>query len=130
MFKVTNDEKNKGDLTYFVIRFLEIIIESIEDLISALDFKSSQLKHYATICYKLSNVDKKLPDLVYILIQNELFDDDPLDYELLKSIFSTKIGDSKLRNLLKQLENKGILIIDKTHKKYTYRIDLNRLEEI
>lgn len=130
MFKVTNDEKNKGDLTYFVIRFLEIIIESIEDLISALDFKSSQLKHYATICYKLSNVDKKLPDLVYILIQNELFDDDPLDYELLKSIFSTKIGDSKLRNLLKQLENEGILIIDKTHKKYTYRIDLNKLEEI
>lgn len=130
MFKVTNNENNKGDLTYFVTRFLELIIESIEDLISALDFKSSQLKHYAVICNKLSKIDKKLPDLTYVLIQNELFDDDPLDLESLKLIFSSKIGDSKLRNLLKHLEKKDILIVDKTHRKYTYRINLHKLENI
>lgn len=134
MFKVSNDEKNKGDLTYFVIRFLELIIESIEDLISALSFKSVKLAYYQDICKKSFGTNKKLVILTFVFVQNELFDDDPLDFKSLNYILNSsdnfKIGESTLRDLLKQLENQDILIVDKTHGKYTYRIDLDKLENL
>lgn len=43
-FKETNDEKNKGDLTFFVIRFFDILIKSLMELCDSLDERRSTLR--------------------------------------------------------------------------------------
>ena len=43
MFKVTNDPTNKRDLTYFIIRFLEIIEKALFDLNEALIERKNKL---------------------------------------------------------------------------------------
>lgn len=136
MFKISNDKKNKGDLTYFVIKFFEFVIESLQELISALDFKHTQLTYYAKLCSNLANLnDNKLFfSITYILVQNELFEDedDYIDFKFLKDILNfnnQKIGDSKLRALLKELENINLIITDKSHRFYSYKINLDELEK-
>lgn len=58
-FDNTNDEKNKGDLTAFVVTFLDFIIQSLNELIVTLTDKYNQLNYYAKIISSLSNKDRK-----------------------------------------------------------------------
>ena len=52
MFKVTNDPTNKRDLTYFIIRFLEIIEKALFDLNEALIERKNKLDLFSekSIC--------------------------------------------------------------------------------
>ena len=127
-FKEANDEKNRGELTIFVIKFFNIIIKSLEDLCQSLDegynklnfFKDKIIEHYA-------NNDKK-SEILYILMQNTLFGEEGLTVEELYSVSS--LGKSKIRTFLRELEDEGMLYVTKDGKKNLYDVNLNAMSNL
>lgn len=127
MFKETNHKNNKGDLTYFVIRFFDLIIESIEELLESLNKKSLMLYHFGTIAEHIFINDEKAFNVAFILIQNTLFGDDGMSIEDI-TINST-VGDSKVRKTIKFLTDKKLLYVKKYGKKNIYDINLDAFSE-
>lgn len=126
-FKQTNDDKNKGDLTMFVIKFFDVLVKSLEDLCESLDEKYNKLNYFSKIGEKLCKEDNKKYKLVFILIQNTLFGDSGISVDELHEI--SKIGESKIRMSLKELEESDLLYITKDGRKKLYDINLNNLSE-
>ena len=124
-FDNTNDEKNKGDLTAFVITFLDFIIQSLNELIVTLTDKYNQLNYYAKIISTLSNKQSTV-DLAYILIQNTLFGDEGLSIKGLQYV--TTFGNNKVRQIVNELKELDLLTIDKIGNQLIYNIDLDKLE--
>lgn len=127
-FRETNDEKNRGDLTIFVIKFFDILIKSLNDLCESLDDRRNKLNYFATISEKISGKDEKKADLLFILVQNSLFGEEGLSVEELHEI--SDIGISKIRNLLKELEAENFLYTTKDGRRKLYDINLNTLSEV
>lgn len=126
IFKDTNDEKNKGDLTPFTIYFLELIKTSISELINYFDKKSSSLYYFRE---KLRNMDKPkdYKDVLDILIQNAMFGFEGLSIEELSSI--TNDSEYVVRKNIKLIE-KDNLVKKAKNRPYLYTADLDKLDVI
>ena len=127
-FKETNDEKNKGDLTFFVIRFFDILIKSLTELCDSLDERRNKLHYFKSIAEKICDGDERKLNILFILIQNTLFGDEGLDINDLYAI--SKVGKSKIRNSLKELEENNLLYITKDGRKNLYDVNLNYISEM
>lgn len=125
MFKVTNEETNRGDITHFVVSFFDLIIDSILDLCEALKDRKDKLNYYYNI---LTNkfIDTKKQTVAFILVQNTLFGDTGISVEEIKE--SSNIGDTTIRRLLKELEGENLLRIKVYGKKKVYDIELGELD--
>lgn len=124
MFKDTNDSKNLGDLTLFVTKFLAFIEDSIIYLNNNLHEKIEQLQFYNDIISTKFD-DKKVYAIVFVLIQNALFAREGLMIDDFMAI--TELGSSKIRSILKFLDEKNLLDKTKDGKKLVYRINLDNL---
>lgn len=124
MFKETNLEINRGDLTLFVEKFLKFILEAICDLYDTLKDKQRELIYYGEKLTEL-NMNKNMTRIAYILIQNELFATDRLNIKNIHDI--TNLSTSTIRNLLKQLLEKGLIQKGKNGKELIYSIVLENL---
>lgn len=127
-FKETNDEKNRGDLTIFVIKFFDILIKSLNDLCDSLDDRRNKLDFFLNISNEISGKDGKKADLLFILVQNTLFGEEGLSVHELSSI--SKVGVSKVRNSLIELEGDGLLHIARDGRKNLYDVDLNAMSNL
>lgn len=127
-FKDTNDEKNRGDLTVFVIKFFDILIKSLNDLCEALDDRCNKLHFFRDIADEISIGDKKKASILFILVQNTLFGEQGLSVDDLYCI--TNVGKSKIRASLKELEKEGVLYITKDGNRRLYDIDLNAMSNL
>ena len=127
-FKEVNDEKNRGDLTIFVIKFFDMLIKSLKDLCNSLDEKSNKLNYFRDLTETLYGEDKKKAVVLFILVQNTLFGENGLSVEELSEI--SKVGMSKIRSSLKELKEDGILHITKDGRKRLYDVDLNAISEL
>ena len=124
-FKDTNDEKNRGDLTVFVIKFFDMLIKSLNDLCESLDDRCNKLHFFRDIADEISIGDKKKASILFILVQNTLFGEQGLSVDDLYCI--TNVGKSKIRASLKELEKEGMLYITKDGNRRLYDIDLNAM---
>lgn len=68
-----DSEKNRGDMTPFVMGFLEILIGSTEDTIGVLSRKNEQLHRYESRIDGLNLQDKLLKEIYITLLQAALF---------------------------------------------------------
>lgn len=127
-FKETNDEKNMGDLTIFVIKFFDILIKSLNDLCDSLDDRRNKLDFFLNISNKISGKDGKKADLLFVLVQNTLFGEEGLSVHELSSI--SKVGVSKVRNSLIELEGDGLLHIARDGRKNLYDVNLNAMSNL
>jgi len=127
-FKEANDEKNRGDLTIFVLKFFNMLIISLKDLCSSLDEKHDKLNFFGDISSKMCKKDKKKESVIFILIQNTLFGEVGLSVEELHLI--SKIGRSKVISSLKELEEKELLYILKDGNRKLYDINLNAISKL
>ncbi|HBF5148222.1 TPA: Fic family protein [Clostridioides difficile] len=127
IFKETNKKTNKGDLTYFVIRFFDLIIQSIQELSESLVNKSMRLLHYGNIAEKAFNDDNKALEVTFLLIQNTLFGDNGLSVQEINEI--SEVGLSKIRNVIKLLGEKELLYVQKEGRKNIYDINLDTFSE-
>ncbi len=120
-FKICNDEKNKGDITPFIIYFMDVIYQSMLNLNDTLVKKVKQCNYYKE---KISHMDfsDNAFELIYILLQNSLFGEDGLSVEQCSDIINMSV--STIRNYLSNFPD-GLLLISKDGYKKLYDVNLD-----
>lgn len=124
-FKITNNPKNKGDLTPFVINFFEILVFLLEDLYSSLEKRSNQMEYYFFLAKKYASADSKEKRILDVLIMNTLFGENGFSIEDLVCI--TETGESKVRSFITKLKELNLVKTKKEGRKHLYDIDLSKL---
>lgn len=122
-FELVNNKINKGDLTPFVIIFLEIIYDSIQNLYQNLEDRVERLTYFQNIINKHFNHDETEQTIIYVLTQNALFGTEPISASDLSSIINKSY--TTVNNRLKQL--KPFLRQEYAHK---YDADLDALSAL
>lgn len=125
-FKIVNEEKNKGDLTPFVIIFLDIIIKEFNSLCQSLEEKSELMEYYKNIAVKLGNEKENEINIVFILFQQTLFGNMGIGVEEL--VKESGESEYKVRQVIGKLENK-FLNKEKFGKKFLYSFNLDAVGE-
>lgn len=88
MFSIAESENNKGDLTPFIIGFLDLILQAITLTTEQLQEKFSEYKHYQKLLTeKLENTNHNVAKLYDILLQSTVFSDSGLSVKDLCQIF-------------------------------------------
>lgn len=127
-FKITNDPYNNGELTHFVLDFFTILISSLNELNLTIEEKGKQLVHFSRLIKIQEENDNRALAVLNMLLQNTLFGENGLDVAQICK--ETKIGNSKVRNVIKKYESLEFLRVEKQGKKKTYDIDLQKLNSI
>jgi len=124
-FNECNDDKSLGDLTPFIIMFLNIVLESFQNLYDALEKRSNLLLKYFSIVKNDETMSSEIKEFTFVLIQASLFSDEGLTKKELE--VGLKISPSTVNKRLEKIRNKNILIEDKSSKIIKYLIDLSKL---
>lgn len=128
-FKICNDPHNKGDLTPFIDMFTDIILISMQQLISALEKRLRKLNYYHKILIKLPyGTDKKFETLYSLLIQASLFSENGITTQELIDILGC--SRTTLSNRLKKLSESELLITKVFGHVHSYCLNLNKADEI
>ena len=123
-FKECNSEHNMGDLTPFIIMFLNVVLESFENLYDALDKRMNQLTEYTD---KLNSLEmaEDLRQFAYILIQAALFSSEGVTKKQMEE--KLFISPSTVDKRLAKLREMGLLLEEKSGRAIKYMIDLNAM---
>lgn len=124
-FKECNNENNLGDLTPFIIMFLNIILESFENLNEALEIRKNQLLKYSDILDNDIDMSDELKNFTFILIQFTLFSDEGITKKQLCQ--ELEISPSTVDKRLAKLRVANMLLEDKSGRAVRYSINLNKL---
>lgn len=117
----TDNEKNRGDLTPFVMGFLEILIGSTEDTIGLLQRKNTQLHKYEEKINKFNLADKLLKEVYILLLQAALFYGEGISMaDLMKETDKNRATIQKRLDMIPQAR----LIVSKLGKTKYYRLNL------
>ena len=123
MFKETNDHRNYGDLTCFVIRFLEFIREAGEQVFSFLKEKKEILDHYQKMIQEMP-YDDPVKEILFILVQVSVCEGESLSVSSLQNIIKTSYY--KLRKNLALTDR--YLIQSRKGNSMVYRANLQKLD--
>lgn len=127
-FDVCNDRKNKGDITFFVVTFLELLSQASDDLYTKIADLNDQLNYYNNIINTLVNekvLNDKQAKCIFILCQNRLFDDTYMNINTLTELLEK--SDTTTRKILKFLESKNLLVKSRNKNQYLYSANLDSL---
>lgn len=127
-FDVCNDRKNKGDITFFVVTFLELLSQASDDLYTKIADLNDQLNYYNNIINTLVNekvLNDKQAKCIFILCQNRLFDDTYMNMNTLTELLEK--SDTTTRKILKSLESKNLLVKSRNKNQYLYSANLDSL---
>lgn len=127
-FDVCNDRKNKGDITFFVVTFLELLSQASDDLYTKIADLNDQLNYYNNIINMLVNekvLNDKQAKCIFILCQNRLFDDTYMNMNTLTELLEK--SDTTTRKILKSLEYKNLLVKSRNKNQYLYSANLDSL---
>lgn len=126
-FDICNDVKNKGEVTSFILMFLDLLVEAERDLYYRLYELGNKLNYYRSVIEKIG-FKKKKEVLLYVLCQNALFEDTFITLEDLVKELS--LSNTAMRALLKELDGEGLLLKEKSSKKLAYSANLEVLESM
>ena len=129
-FIVCNDEKSRGDLTPFLLSFLEIVSKAIDQLYAALQKRLERLKSFAKMAEHIPFISEssEMENIAYLLIQAELFSEDGITTsELLEA---TEVTPATLRKRLSKFNSYQLLTQDRVGHNKTYRLNLKKLIEL
>lgn len=121
LFTEADSEINRGDLTPFIIGFLEIILGTINDTIALLNRKKAQLKKYKERIEALPIGDTLSKNMYFILLQAALFYGKGISITDLTKLLGKSRG-----TIQKRLDNvqKEFLIATKVNKTIYYKLNL------
>lgn len=128
MFKIVNDPKNRGDITPFVTWFLEILQKTLNYLFQRIESKKNKLFFYSKKIEELAGDRGSVGDISIILLQNTLFAEQRLNIDELSKI--SKMSQRSVREMLKVIDEWGILKVEREGKKKVYDLDLDKLVEV
>lgn len=125
-FKICNDPKSCGDLTPFIISFLEIVDEAMEQLFDALNRRSINLERCMQILKNNSDLSsEKYLNLVFLLVQAGLFSEHGISTQEL--CINAKCSYTTLKNRLSKINEQGLLLSQKNGKERYYKLDISKL---
>ena len=122
-FKECNNKNNLGDLTPFIIMFLNIILESFENLYEALEKRRNLLTKFSQIIDN-SDMDEELKKFTFVLTQASLFSSEGVTKKQLGA--ELDISPSTVDKRLAKLRFRNVLL-EENVKPAKYMIDLNKL---
>lgn len=124
-FKDCNEPRNKGDLTSFVIRFLEIVAEAMEQLLQALETRKEELLVYNKMIEKIPGLTEKHENLVFLILQATLFSSQGISMKELQVY--EKASPTTIRSRLAFLEQNHLLEIHKDGREKLYKLNLQQM---
>lgn len=127
-FKICNDPKNKGDISPFVHFFLDIILESENNLYSALKDRQEKLEYYDKIIGQLNQKADLSTIFLYELLMNAtLFSNNGISMHELETYMEE--SPNTIRRRLRQIPEK--MLIRKTIGRTNYySLDLDEIESL
>lgn len=129
-FDICNDSKNKGDITPFIYRFIDIIKNAAKSSLENLESLKQRLEYYSTIHENIYNFFENdlQSKIVYILIQNALFSSKGVFIEELKH--HLECSEATIRKNIKSLIKHGLIITTEREKnKMLYELSLDDFEQ-
>ncbi len=127
-FKICNDEKNRGDITPFVIMFLDIIEVSFQQLHYALQKRLDKFDYYSECISKLPYAkDTKTEKIYNYLIQAGLFSENGISTKELLELM--EISRNTLDGRIKRIKEDGLLKVICLHGINYYSLDIEKLDE-
>lgn len=126
-FDICNNVRNKGEITYFILMFLDLLEEAGTYLVEILHDLSDQLYFYKTLI-DASDMKKTKKELLNILCQVSLFAESYMTVDELQQLL--KLGNTSTRYLLKELDEEGYIIKAKIGKKIGYAANLASIDRM
>jgi Fic family protein len=127
-FDICNDKNNCGDLTPFIILFLEFVYGAVSSAYNNCAEYSNKLTYYGDI---LSNSDKLNDEEIkvsFLLVQFKLFSPEQ-SFNESDIINISKLTRYSIKNITNSLLNKGFPIaVSRNGREIIYSIDLDALE--
>lgn len=126
-FKICNEERNRGDLTPFVMSFLDIIECAFTELIDELSGKNETLEYYTRCVGSLPFADDKIKEVYVVLIQAALLSDNGIEItELARKISASR---STAEKRLKMIDD-SVLVTNMVGKTKYYSADISAVDKI
>ena len=127
-FKVCNSVRNRGDLTPFVLSFLDIIQKAMKQLEAALLRRKADYDKYMKMISRHPFGEKeKDGDLLGYLIQASLFSGHGIATKMLEGMLG--ISYTPLKNRLAILRQEQLLVEEKIGREKFYRLNLTEFEK-
>lgn len=125
-FDLCNDVKNRGDVTPFILMFLEMLEHAAASIFTRLDEGMEVLYYYNGLVGKIKNADER--NVIFFLIQNKLFASERFDIQNIANLLDCSYG--KAKKILEGLIKEGVPIKrKKPSKKYLFSVDLNDISD-
>ena len=121
MLEEADSERNRGDMTPFVMGFLDILIGSTEDTIGVLSRKNEQMRKYESRIDAFQLQDKLLKEIYITLLQAALFYGEGISMADLMKVTGKNRG-----TILKRIDEipGNHLIVTKAGKTNYYKLNL------
>ena len=125
MFEETSSQWNRGDLTPFILQFMEFISLAFDDTISLLSRKKEQLKRFAAqLNKKVAGQDELTKTIYYLLLQASLFSGIGITMDqLMEATHKTRVT---IKSRLSKIPQSHYLV-DKNEKPFHYRLNMKML---
>lgn len=123
--KTVNEKKNKGDLTPFVIMFLDILSKELESLNNSVIEKISIIDRYSKVIKVMEEKDKRKQSIIFVIFQETFFGEAGIDVSSLMKY--AKASKYKVTQVLKEYDD--MLIKNKIGRKNYYSFDLDAVDE-
>lgn len=131
-FDICNDKRNKGDLTYFILMFLDVILKSSQNILYLYTEANKRLNYYEKLLESIKNmINNTQANLIYLLLQNAIFGGNGCGLSILDISEIMRISYRKARDTLNEILSQNFNHIYRTRekRKYYYYIDLEKFEE-
>ena len=124
-FKTVNEKKNKGDLTPFIISFLDILSKELESLNNSFIKSINIINRYSKIIEVMEKKDKQKQNIIFVIFQETLFGEAGIDVSSLVEF--TETSKYKVTQVLKEYDD--MLIKNKIGRKNYYSFDLDDVDK-
>ena len=121
LFSEADSELNRGDMTPFIIGFLQLLLATFEDTIAILERKKAQIEVYENKISELTHQDTLLANIYYILLQAALFYGQGISMAELINI--TNKSQKTIKSRLDALPKEHIIVTTNNRIKY-YKLNL------
>lgn len=125
LFDSTNERHNRGDLTPFVLGFLEFVLDTIENTTQILIEKKQAFHAISMVLYKKLGLSDKEFNIYYILLQATLFAPNGITVQRLAHEMNAP--KDTIQEHIKKLPKEHINI-DTTHGEYCYTLNLDSFD--
>ena len=128
-FNTCNNIHNRGDLTPFLLMFIDILCESMHQLENALIKRNEQFKHYRSCMQYLPfGTNEKYLRVYYLLIQASLFSENGISTQELMDVLKT--CRKTVSNRLNDIAEHGLLIKKSEGNIRRYSLNLDEADRI